>query len=180
MNPEFLVFGQLTREYLLPANGQPRLDTPGGSLLYAGAGLRLWETSIGLVGRVGDDYPLQWIEDCKARGFDTSGIRIVPKKLDLRDFISYTDSLEANHINPITHFARRGMTFPKSLLGYQPPNERKMAEEAALIVTDIPDLYLTARAALICPMSLITQTQLIAGMTASESGQPLPNCNCEL
>jgi len=164
MNPEFLVFGQLTREYLLPANGQPRLDTPGGSLLYAGAGLRLWETSIGLVGRVGDDYPLQWIEDCKARGFDTSGIRIVPKKLDLRDFISYTDSLEANHINPITHFARRGMTFPKSLLGYQPPNERKMAEEAALIVTDIPDLYLTARAALICPMSLITQTQLIAGM----------------
>ena len=164
MNPEYLVFGQLTREYLLPATGQPRLDTAGGSLLYSGAGLRLWETSIGLVGRVGDDYPRQWIEDCQARGFDTSGIRVVPKKLDLRDFISYTETLEASHINPITHFARRGMTFPKSLLGYQPPNERKMEDEATLIVTDIPDHYLTARAALICPMSLVTQTQLIAGM----------------
>src|SRR5574338_686747 len=133
MNPEFLVFGLLTREYLLPANGEPRLDTAGGNLLYAAAGLKLWESSIGLVGRVGDDYPREWLNVCMAHGFDTSGIHVVPKKLDLRDFLSYTDSLEASRINPITHFARRGMTFPKSLLGYQPPNERKMDREAALI-----------------------------------------------
>ncbi len=164
MNPEFLVFGQLTREYLLPATGQPRLDTPGGSLLYAGAGLRLWEGAVGLVGRVGEDYPVAWIDEIIRHGFDTTGIRIVSKKLDQRDFISYTDSLEASHINPITHFARRGMTFPKSLLGYQPINERKMDQESTLIVTDIPDSYLTARGALICPMGLVTQTQLIAGM----------------
>ena len=164
MNPEFLVFGLLTREYILPATGEPRLDKPGGSLLYAAAGLKLWEPSIGLVARVGDDYPREWIDDCRARGFDTSGIRLVSRKLDLRDFTSYTETFEESHINPITHFARRGLTFPKSLLGYQPPDERKMEQEAALIVTDIPDHYLTARAALICPMSLVTQTQLIAGM----------------
>lgn len=164
MNPEFLVFGQLTREYLLSATAHPRLDTPGGSVLYAGSGLKVWEPSVGLVARVGDDYPREWIDDCTARGFDTRGIRVVPKKLDLRDFIAYTESFEASHINPITHFARREMTFPKSLLGYQPPNERKMEAEAALIVTDIPDQYLTARGALLCPMSLVTQTQLIAGM----------------
>lgn len=154
----------MTREYLLPATGEPRLDTAGGNLLYAAAGLKLWEPSVGLVARVGDDYPREWLDVCRARGFDTSGIRVVPKKLDVRDFISYTESFEASRINPITHFARRGMTFPKSLLGYQPLNERKMDEEAALIVTDIPDHYLTARAALICPMHLVTQTQLIAGM----------------
>jgi ribokinase len=72
--------------------------------------------------------------------------------------------LEASQINPIIPFARREMTFPKTLLGSQPPNERKIEEEQALIVTDIPDHYLTARGALLCPMSLITQTQLIAGM----------------
>lgn len=164
MNPEFLVFGQLIREYLLPASGPPRLDKAGGNLLYAGAGLKLWEPSVGLIGRVGEDYPPEWLDECRARGFDTSGIRIVPKKLDLRDFISYTESFEESHINPITHFARREMTFPKSLLGYQPPHERKMDEQGALIVTDIPEKYLTARAALLCPMGLVTQTQLIAGM----------------
>ena len=98
------------------------------------------------------------------RGFDTSGIRVVSKKLDLRDFVSYTETLEPSHINPITHFARRGMTFPKTLLGYQPINERKVEEDGVLNVTDIPDHYLTARGALLCPMSLVPQTQLIAGM----------------
>ena len=164
MNPEFLVFGQLTREYLLPPTGQPRLDVAGGSLLYAAAGLRVWESSIGLVGRVGDDYPREWLNECMSRGFDTSGIRILPNKLDVRDFVSYGESLEVSRINPVTQFARRELTFPKSLLGYQPFDERKVDEAGQLIVTDIPDGYLTARAALLCPMSLVTQTQLIAGM----------------
>ena len=164
MSPNFLIFGQLTREYLLPAVGQPRLDAPGGSLLYAAAGLRVWETDIGLVGRVGNDYPRAWLNECKSRGLDTSGIRILPQSLDVREFLSYNDSFEASRINPVSHFARREMTFPKSLLGYQPPNERKFDEARKLIVTDIPDDYLTARAALICPMELITQNQLIAGL----------------
>jgi sugar/nucleoside kinase (ribokinase family) len=164
MNPDFLVFGLLTREYLLPATGEPRLDTPGGNLLYAASGLRIWEPNVGLVARVGDDYPPEWIAEASRHGFDTSGIRVVSKKLDLRDFVSYTESLEPSHINPITHFARRGMTFPKALLGYQPPNERKIDEEGVLNVSDIPDQYLTARAALLCPMGLVPQTQLIAGM----------------
>lgn len=164
MNPEFLVFGQLTREYLLPPSGPARLDVAGGNLLYAAAGLRAWESSIGLVGRVGDDYPREWLNECIARGFDTSGIRILPKKLDVREFISYNESFEVSRINPVTHFARREMTFPKSLFAYQPIEERKMDEAGALIVTDIPDKFLTARGALLCPMSLVTQTQLIAGM----------------
>lgn len=164
MNPEFLVFGQLTREYLLPPVGQPRLDVAGGSLLYSAAGLRVWESSIGLVGRAGEDYPREWLNDCMSRGFDTSGIRLVPTRLEVREFVSYNEAFEVSRINPVTQFARRGLTFPKSLLGYQPPNERKVDGAGVLLITDIPESYLTARAALLCPMSLVTQTQLIAGM----------------
>lgn len=164
MKPEFLIFGQLTREYLLPPTGSPRLDVPGGNLLYAAAGLRVWESSIGLVGRVGEDYPREWLNECALRGFDIRGIKVVSKPLDVRDFISYTESFEVSRINPITQFARREMTFPKSLLGYQPLDERRMDESGQLLITDIPDAYLTARAALLCPMNLTTQTQLIAGM----------------
>lgn len=168
MNPEFLVFGQLTREYLLPPTGDARLDVAGGNLLYAAAGLRVWESSIGLVGRVGNDYPREWLNQCMARGFDTSGIRVVPENLDMREFISYNESLEVIRINPVTHFARREMPFPKALFGYQPPEERKATEAGTLIVTDIPDTYLTARGALLCQMGLVPQTQLIAGMKRGE------------
>ena len=164
MSPRFLVIGNLTREYLLPAVGQPRLDVPGGSLLYAAAGLRVWESDIGLVGRVGDDYPRAWLNECKSRGFDTSGIKILSQNLDVREFISYNESFEASELNPITHFARREMTFPKSLLGYQPLDEREFDEARRLLVTDIPEDYLYARAALLCPMDLTTQNQLISGL----------------
>jgi sugar/nucleoside kinase (ribokinase family) len=164
MTPDFLVFGHLTREYLLPPTGQPRLDVAGGNLLYAASGLRVWESSIGLVGRVGNDYPRAWLNDCKARGFDTSGIRILPENLDVRDFLAYNDMFETNRVNPVSHFARREMTFPKSLLGYQPPDEKKVNGSRSILVTDIPSDYLVARAAHICPMDLVTQTQLIAGM----------------
>ncbi len=164
MIPQFLVFGQLTREYLLPPSGQPRLDAAGGSLLYAAAGLRVWESSIGLVGRVGGDYPRAWLNECMSRGFDTQGIRILDRELDVRDFLAYTGSFETNRVNPVSHFARREMTFPKALLGYQPPDEKKPDEARTIVVTDIPTDYLAARAAHICPMDLVTQTQLIAGM----------------
>jgi len=165
MEPQFLVFGQLTREYLLPLEGPARLDVAGGNLLYAAAGLRVWESGIGLVGRVGHDYPREWLNQCVARGFDTSGIRIVSKNIDIREFIAYNELHEGIRVNPVSQFARREMTFPKSLLGYQPPDDKKKPDsESKLNVTDIPSDYLTARAALLCPMDLVTQTQLIAGM----------------
>jgi sugar/nucleoside kinase (ribokinase family) len=113
MEPEFLVFGKLTREYLLPPTGPARLDVAGGSLLYAAAGLRVWKSEIGLVGRAGNDYPREWLNECIARGFDTRGVRVVPKNFDMREFLAYNESFEPNRINPVSHFARREMTFPK-------------------------------------------------------------------
>ncbi|HLO14918.1 MAG TPA: carbohydrate kinase family protein [Anaerolineales bacterium] len=165
MEPQFLVFGKLTREYLLPPTGPSRLDVAGGNLLYAAAGLRVWEAGIGLVGRVGDDYPREWLNACISRGFDTCGIRVLSKNIDVREFVAYNEAFEPSRINPVSHFARREMIFPKSLLGYQPPDDKKNFDpDSMLIVTDIPSDYQLARAALLCPMDIVTQTQLIAGM----------------
>jgi len=165
MEPQFLIFGKLTREFVLPPTGPARLDVPGGSLLYAAAGLRVWESEIGLVGRVGNDYPREWLNACMARGFDTCGIHILPKNMDVREFLVYNEAFEPSRVNPVSHFARHETTFPKSLLGYQPPDDQKKPDkEGMLIVTDIPGDYQMARAALLCPMDIVTQTQLIAGM----------------
>ena len=75
------------------------------------------KSEIGLVGRVGNDYPREWLNQCMARGFDTSGIHVVPKNMDVREFVAYNESFEPNRVNPVSHFARREMTFPKVSIG---------------------------------------------------------------
>jgi len=162
MAPNYLIFGQLKREYLLPPTGPARLDVAGGSPLYVAAGFRVWESGLGLVGRVGSDYPREWLDDCISRGLDMTGIKILERAVDVREFLSYTESFELSRINPVSQFARREMTFPKSLLGYQP--DKPLDDALNLLVTDIPVEYLNVRAAYLCPMDLMTQAQMIAGL----------------
>jgi len=112
MQPTFVIAGKLNREYILPPLGHPLLDSPGGSLLYAAGGLAVWgDTSAGLLGRVGEDYPRQWVRDLEERGFDTRGIRTLRElqNIDLRSFVAFTDSNERNYSNAVSHFARRQM-----------------------------------------------------------------------
>lgn len=160
--PDFLIFGQLRREYLMPPSGPTRLDVAGGSPLYVAAGLKVWESSVGLVGRVGKNYPQEWLEACTSRGLDMGGIKILDQDVDVREFLAYTESFERTRINPVSQFARREMTFPKSLLGYQP--DRPLSDDLKLLVTDIPEGFMNARVAYLCPMELMTQTQMIAGL----------------
>jgi ribokinase len=162
MPPNSLIFGQLTREYLLPPAGPARLDAAGGSPLYAAAGFRVWESGVGLVGRVGNNYPREWLDHCESRGIDAGGIKILDHPVEVREFRAYTESFELSRINPVSQFARREMTFPKSLLGYQP--DKPFDESLRLLITDIPNASLQARAAYLCPMDLMTQAQMIAGL----------------
>jgi hypothetical protein len=86
MEPTYVIAGRLRRDYLLPAGGRPLLDVPGGSLLYAAAGLTAWNDALGLLARAGEDYPHEWLQGFKKRGWDTRGIRILTEPLDLRFF----------------------------------------------------------------------------------------------
>jgi sugar/nucleoside kinase (ribokinase family) len=179
MEPRFIIAGLLEREYLLPPVGHPLLDAPGGNLLYAAGGLRVWETAIGLLGRVGEDYPLQWRRDIEARGFDTQGLKILPGSLDLRSFRAYSDSFEETRNTPVSQFARRQLTFPKALLGYQPPDTKvnpRRRHPHAPTVGDIPNGYSSASAVHICAMDFTSQGQLLsafkAGLTTTVTLDP--------
>jgi sugar/nucleoside kinase (ribokinase family) len=180
--PTFIIAGKLAREYLLPPSGQPLLDSPGGSLLYAAGGLALWESDMGLVARVGRDYPEEWINRFKERGFDTRGIRIQPEDIDLRSFIAYTNKNERSLSNPVSHFARRELTFPKALLGYQPPDVRDDPQEMDPLAPgalDVPEDYRDAPAVHLCPLDFTSQSQLIrvfkSGSNLTLSLDPAPS-----
>ncbi len=165
MYPTFVIVGRLRRDYLLPPVGPPLVDVPGGDLLYAAAGLAAWEGSIGLLARVGEDYPREWLRVFEQRGLDTRGIRILPEHLDLRFFQAYLDLLTPKRNNPVAHFARLGLPYPKALLGYQPPAEvhddDKRVEPASPRPLDIPKDYLDASAVHLCPLDYLTHNRLM-------------------
>lgn len=169
MAPSFVIAGSLKREFILPVKGLPALDRPGGSALYAAGGLMVWDQGIGLLARIGEDYPRSWLREWQARGIDTEGITILPKPIDTRLFLAYNERLEVACVNPVSHFAQRGLPFPKALLGYQNPSEVQK-EAQALSAAEIPAAYREARAVHFCPLDFTSHHQLLTAFKGGLAG----------
>ena len=156
-SPRFLLMGQLSRDYFILPHGQVVQDVPGGNLIYAAVGLQLWspEPAPGLVSRVGEDYPQVWLDKFASFGLDTRGIHVLPEPVDLRNFYVYSDRTTRLAGDPVGHFARLGLPFPKALLGYRPPksslDSRTRLNPTSLRQGDIPQDYLMGGAAHLCP-----------------------------
>jgi sugar/nucleoside kinase (ribokinase family) len=166
--PRYIFAGELHRDFAILPSGRPLLDVPGGNVLYAAAGLAVWENDPppGIVSRVGEDYPQEWLDLITAAGFDVRGIRILPEAIDLRSFYIYLENHTRVTEDPVAHFSRAGLSFPKALLGYRPPvpqtNSRTRLTPTSLRQADLPEDYLDATAAHLCPMDYLTHSVLPA------------------
>ena len=164
----YVLLGQLRRDFVITSSGKALVDVLGGNLIYAAVGLSLWrpESRPGLVARVGEDYPQEWLEEIERRGFDTRGIRVMPEALDLRSFYSYGDRSTKLVDDPVSHYANRGLPFPKGLLGYRPPgtkfDSRTQLKPISLRQGDIPEEYLDGSAAHLCPVDYLSQSLIPA------------------
>ncbi len=166
-SPRLLIAGRLWRQYLLLPDGRARLDVPGGNLLYAAAGTRVWDdASIGLLARISADYPQAWIDALEKHNLDTRGIHHLDTTFPQRRFIAYTDLQTRHTSEPIKHFARLGLPFPPELLAYTDPvpelDSRTKMQPASLRQAEIPLDYLDAGGAHICPIDYLTHTLLPA------------------
>ena len=116
--------------------------------------------------RVGEDYPQAWIDDLDTRGFDTHGITVMPEAVDVRNFYVYTDKATRITGDPVPHFSRLGEPFPKALLGYRDTSNaldsKTNMSPTSLRQGDIPDIYLDATAAHLCPVDYLTHSLLPA------------------
>jgi len=172
--PRFLIAGQLRREYLILPADQVLLDVPGGNLLYAAVGVAIWEPDPppAVVARVGEDYPPEWLEVFTQRGLDTRGIRILPQPVDLRSFTAYTSRTTYTSEDPVSHFARLGLPFPKELLGYRSPanllDSRINLSPTSIRQADIPQAFYEANLAHLCPLDYLTHTLLPAVLRQAE------------
>ena len=180
MELTYVIAGRVTRDFILPSVGQPHLDAPGGSALYTAGGLLVWDKAAGILARVGEDYPRPWLKEIRSRDLDIEGIQILQKSIDLRAFHAYNEKLELVHGPPITQFARRELTFPKILHGYQDSPEidkdMKKPDILAPLAGEIPAEYREAKAVHLCPLDFVSHNQLSvafrAGLTTTLTLDP--------
>ncbi len=167
---DYLFLGALTRDFILPPRGKPLLDVPGG-VLYAAAGAALWGGEVGLVARVGEDFPRAWLETLQQRGWDIQGVKILPQPVDTRRVLIYHPDGSLSAEQPATAFARRGVAFPRQLLNYAPhPLRRADLEKptpTTLRLADLPPGFAEARAAHFCPHDFLTHHLLPATLRAA-------------
>ncbi|MDZ4159949.1 MAG: carbohydrate kinase family protein [Anaerolineaceae bacterium] len=180
----YVIAGQLRRDYIITPGGMAYNDIMGGNLLYAACGLAQWDSGIGLQARIGEDYPQPWIDYFVTRGFDCRGITIIPKMVDLRSFFAYPNIATPMRDNPVSHYSRLTLPFPKSLLGYSLPVNSTVSPilpaDITFRVNELPDEYRDATAAHICPMDIANQMLLASilhqGHTAILTLEPSETC----
>jgi hypothetical protein len=158
----YVIAGQFRRDFALIPNGKVLLDVLGGNIGYAVAGYGVWEApdKMGLVARVGEDFPREWLQEISRRGFNIQGINILPQAIDLRSFYVYTDMDTRLCEDPAAHFTRLQQPFPKALLNYTRPgtnyDSRSHLTPTSLRQSDIPADYLEANSAHLCPIDYLT------------------------
>ncbi len=160
----YVIAGTLTRQYTLLPKGQAVIDQPGGSLISATGGLGMWDQDLGLIGRVGSDYPAAWLKTLTDRGFDVRGIKVLQVPIEQRAFAYYSDFETRSTTDPLAHFARLGLNVPQSLLGFNPPqpqiDSRTQPTNFTLRLNDFPGDYKDATAAHICPLDYLSHILL--------------------
>lgn len=160
----FVIAGCFNQDYILPVSGPAQVNVLGGNLAYAAAGLKLWGATGGLIARLGEDYPMHWLERFRSLGFDLSGVKVLPGSFDARRFIAHADAFKTYYDNPVQHFSDRGLTYPLGLLGYQPRtaaiSSRTTPLRQSLQISDVPKDYLEASAVHICPIDYLSHVIL--------------------
>jgi sugar/nucleoside kinase (ribokinase family) len=173
-SPRFLVAGQLTRNYVVLPDGTVKLDVPGGNALFAAVGLSVWEPDppVGLVARVGEDFPQEWLENFQRHGLDIRGVHVLPEAVDVRAFLAYQDRNTRLDEDPVSLFARLGLAYPKALLGYRNPastlDSRTRLLPNSLRQGDIPPDFMDASAAHLCSLDYLTHSVLPAILRQAE------------
>ena len=161
---KLLIAGELTRNFVINLSGKASNNIPGGSLLYAAAGARMWNDDIGLISRAGRNYPQKWIKLAEERGLDSSGILVSSQTVDARKFYHWRDPDYCITDNPVASYARFGLTFPHELLGYssQPTvvGEKMWSNISLRLTPTFPQEYMDITAAHLCPINLMAQIKL--------------------
>jgi sugar/nucleoside kinase (ribokinase family)/fructoselysine-6-P-deglycase FrlB-like protein len=123
LTPRVVVAGDLTLDDVVLPDGTTHMASIGGDCLYAALGARLWEPSVGIVTRRGDDFPREQLGRLEQHGICIEGVVDIPGPT-VRNWIIY-------EVDGRRHWV------------YRTPAER--AAEVAVQPEDVPESWLTAQ-----------------------------------
>ncbi len=161
---KYVTAGMLYRNHIITPNKKAFSDQPGGHALYTAAGISVWDKTTGILAKVNSNFPAEWFDLLSEQGLDTRGLQVEESDADLRAFYAYDQNGKIETENPLGLYAKLGLEFPKSLLGYVSPShseERKRELSSfQLKIRDIPSEYFDVSAVHICPLTYDSQLTL--------------------
>jgi sugar/nucleoside kinase (ribokinase family) len=161
--PRYLAVGGLRIDYIITADQQVHLREMGGNAIFAAVGARIWAADVGIVSRVGENYPAEWLERLSAAGLTVAGVHQVPGWQDMRTFYAYLDRETRDDTEPARHFARIGLRLPDDLKGYvhsTPGQDSPTLTALGPRSADLPVSHWQASAAHLSPMPLTAHRDL--------------------
>jgi sugar/nucleoside kinase (ribokinase family)/fructoselysine-6-P-deglycase FrlB-like protein len=73
-SPDVVVVGNLTIDDVVLPDGATSMGTVGGNAVWAALGARLWNPSVGIVTRCGDDFPTAALDELRSLGIVLDGV----------------------------------------------------------------------------------------------------------
>jgi sugar/nucleoside kinase (ribokinase family) len=158
----YLIAGSINRATIVTSDGRYRVDQPGGSALQAAGGLKLWDSSIGLLSAISPDFPADWLSDFEHHGMDINGIHTTKEPFDMRFFAAYDDTGMPDRSAPVSVFKKLQTSMPQEILGYTIPEIQLDSRNRPGLLTlrpgDVPAEYMDATAVHFCPSDFLTHS----------------------
>ena len=102
----YFAAGGMRVDYHITANQHAQLRQMGGNAIYSAVGTRIWTADVGILSRVGDNYPGGWLDRLEEAGICTMGVVRVPGYHEMRTFCAYLNPENRVDTEPARHFAR--------------------------------------------------------------------------
>jgi len=147
---DLVVAGNLLVDDIVRFDGRTRMGEAGGGALYVSLAASLWGVRVGLVSRLGHDYPASAIDALRARGVDLEGVHRLPGD-SLRSWLLYEP-----HGRQIVH-----------QLGTA--NHTRVSPDLA----DFPARFREARVIHVCPTPFADQRALVTALAGGRASLSL-------
>ena len=161
---QYVTLGGMRQDYCITHDGRVLLGVLGGNAIYSAVGARLWTDTVGIVSRVGSDFPTEWSDQLSNSGINVEGIHRLSEPHDTCTFYAYLSQEERVDTDPASHFLRIGHPLPKALLDYRSSTEgqtkRDTFSSLAIRPTDLPAYIAMVSGAHLAPAHYLTHTTI--------------------